>query len=277
MARHRNGALHLTERAINMDDRTMALIVIPTYNEAGNLEPLVREIVALPTAFDILVVDDNSPDGTGEIADRLSEELPAVHVLHRPGKQGLGTAYIAGFRWALARGYDCVLEMDCDFSHHPRYLPAFLEHIEHADLVIGSRYVLDGGTANWGILRKFVSAGGNFFARTMLGLRTSDCTGGFRCYRRKMIELVPWEEINVHGYGFQIGAIYHVERLGGRVAEFPIIFEDRRVGQSKMSMYIFFEAFAFVIRLAFTGGRVGRAAQSPVIGGLTKRGADSDG
>jgi dolichol-phosphate mannosyltransferase len=260
-----------------MDEHRMALIVIPTYNEADNLEPLVREIMALSTAFDILVVDDNSPDGTGEIADQLAEELPAVHVLHRPGKQGLGTAYIAGFHWALERGYEYVLEMDCDFSHHPRYLPAFLERIEQADLVIGSRYVPGGGTANWGIVRKFISGGGNFFARAMLGLKTRDCTGGFRCYRRKMIELVPWEEINVHGYGFQIGAVYHVERLGGRIVETPIIFEDRRLGQSKMSMHIFVEAFAFVIKLAFTGGRVGRAAQSPAIGGLTQGGADSDG
>jgi dolichol-phosphate mannosyltransferase len=205
-----------------MDQFGKALIIIPTYNEADNLEPLVREIIALPSPFDILVVDDNSPDGTGEVADRLADELPAVNVLHRPGKQGLGMAYIAGFRWALGRSYDRILGMDCDFSHDPRYLPTFLEHIEHADLVIGSRYVPEGGTANWGILRKLISAGGNFFARTMLGLKTHDCTGGFRCYRRKMIELVPWEEINVHGYGFLIGALYHVERLGGESSNFPL-------------------------------------------------------
>ena len=233
-----------------MEHHNEALIVIPTYNEADNLEPLVREIVALPTNFDILVIDDNSPDGTGEIADRLVEELPAVHVLHRPAKQGLGPAYIAGFRWALRRDYDYILGMDCDFSHHPRYLPAFLEHVEHADLVIGSRYVPGGGVINWGPLRKLISAGGNFFARTMLGLKTHDCTGGFRCYRRKMIEQVPWEEINAHGYGFLIGALYHVEHLGGKVIEFPIIFKDRRVGQSKMSIAIVVEAFAFVLRIA---------------------------
>ncbi len=226
------------------------LIVIPTYNEAENLPPLVREIMALPKSFDILVIDDNSPDGTGEIADRLVEELPAVHVLHHPAKQGLGTAYIAGFRWASRRDYDYILGMDCDFSHHPRYLPTFLEHVEHADLVIGSRYVPGGGTINWGPLRKLISSGGNFFARTMLGLKAHDCTGGFRCYRRKMIEQVPWEEINIHGYGFLIGALYHVERLGGRVIEFPIIFKDRRVGQSKMSIAIVVEAFAFVLRMA---------------------------
>jgi dolichol-phosphate mannosyltransferase len=232
-----------------------ALIVIPTYNEAENLEPLVREIMALPTAFDILVVDDNSPDGTGNIADRLAREWPGIHVLHRAGKMGLGTAYITGFRWALERDYAYILEMDCDFSHHPRYLPTFLTHIELADLVVGSRYVPEGGAVNWGILRKLISAGGNFFARTMLGLKTHDCTGGYRCYRCRMIELVPWEEINLHGFGFQVGAVYHVERLGGRIFEFPIVFEDRRAGQSKMSAAIVLEAFSFVIRLAFSGNQ----------------------
>ena len=239
-----------------------ALTIIPTCNEAANLEPLVREIMALPVGSDTLVVDDDSPDGTGEIAERLAHELPAVHVLHRPGKQGLGTAYIAGFRWALTQGYRYMLEMDCDFSHHPRYLPAFLELIQEADLVIGSRYIQGGGTANWGLLRKLISSGGNWFARTMLGLHAHDCTGGFRCYRREMIERVPWEEINLRGYGFQIGAIYHVERLGGRVVEFPIVFEDRRVGQSKMNSAIVIEAFVFVTRLALRRASRGRARQS---------------
>jgi dolichol-phosphate mannosyltransferase len=248
------------------------LIVLPTYNEVDNLEPLIREITALPKAFDILVVDDNSPDGTGKIAARLADELPTVHVLHRPGKQGLGTAYIAGFHWALEQGYDYILGMDCDFSHHPRSLPTFLEKIIHADLVIGSRYVPEGGTANWGLLRKLISAGGNFFARTMLGLTTNDCTGGFRCYRRSMIESIPWEEINLHGYGFLIGAIYHAERLEGRIIEFPIIFEDRRVGQSKMSLAIMLEAFAFITRLALAGGRLGRAVSPAAAGGHTELG-----
>jgi dolichol-phosphate mannosyltransferase len=239
-----------------VDATSEALIVIPTYNEADNLEPLVREIMALPVAFDMLVVDDNSPDGTGDIAGRLAEELSAVHVLHRSGKQGLGTAYIAGFGWALAQGYDYILGMDCDFSHHPCYLPTFMDLVREADLVVGSRYVLDGGTTNWSLLRKIVSAGGNLFARTMLGLRTRDSTSGFRCYRREIIERVPWDEINLRGYGFQIGVVYHVERLGGRVAEFPITFDDRRVGQSKMSSAIALEAFSFVTRLALTEGRV---------------------
>lgn len=242
-----------------------ALIVIPTYNEAENIESLIRTIMALPSSFHLLVVDDNSPDGTGAIADQLAQELPLVHVLHRPRKQGLGTAYIAGFRWALTQGnYEYILEMDCDFSHQPRYLPTFLEMIKDADLVIGSRYVPGGGTVNWGPLRKLISAGGNLFARAMLGLKTRDCTGGFRCYRREMIERIPWEEIAVHGYGFQIGAVYYVERLGGRVAEFPIVFEERRAGQSKMNTAIVTEAFSFVLRLALKKGRIGPSKASPL-------------
>lgn len=232
-----------------------SLIVIPTYNEAENLEPLVSAILALDSGLEILVVDDNSPDGTGEIADRLSAELPGVHVLHRPGKMGLGTAYVEGFRWAIERGYDYVFEMDCDFSHDPGYLPTFLTMIESADLVIGSRYVDGGSTPNWGLLRRFISRGGNFFARFMLGLKTHDCTGGFRCYRREMLQRVPWEEIRLQGYGFQVGAVYYVERLGGRTAEFPIVFEDRRAGKSKMSSKIVVEAFAYVTRLALSGRR----------------------
>jgi dolichol-phosphate mannosyltransferase len=235
-----------------MDGNGRALIVIPTYNEADNLEPMVHAITALAVPVDILVVDDNSPDGTGVIAECLAKELGHVHVLHRPCKQGLGTAYIAGFGWALERDYEYVFEMDCDFSHHPRYLPMFLERIQDADLVIGSRYVRQGGTANWGLVRKLISAGGNLFARTMLGLKTRDCTGGFRCYRRKIIESVPWSEIDLQGYGFQVGAVYYVEQMGAQVVELPIIFEDRQVGESKMSIGIVLEAFSFVIKLALT-------------------------
>jgi len=212
--------------------------------------------------LEILVVDDNSPDGTGEIADRLSVELPGIHVMHRPGKMGLGTAYVEGFRWAVARGYDYVFEMDCDFSHDPRYLPTFLKMIESADLVIGSRYVDGGDTPDWGLSRRLISRGGNLFARLMLGLRTHDCTGGFRCYRREILQQVPWDEIRLQGYGFQVGAVYYVERLGGRVAEFPIIFQDRRAGTSKMSSRIVVEAFTYVTRLALSGGRRGGAKKA---------------
>ena len=238
-----------------MMKQTRSLVIIPTYNEAGNLEPMVSAIRALDVGFEILVVDDNSPDGTGEIADRLASTLPGIHVLHRPGKMGLGTAYVEGFRWAIERAYDYVFEMDCDFSHHPRYLPIFLTKVVSADLVIGSRYVKGGTTPDWGISRKLVSRGGNAFARFMLGLKTHDCTGGFRCYRREMLGRVPWEEIRLQGYGFQVGAVYHVERLGGRIVEFPIAFEDRRVGQSKMSLRIIIEAFSYVIGLALSGWR----------------------
>jgi dolichol-phosphate mannosyltransferase len=240
-----------------MTKQTRSLIVVPTYNEAGNLEPLVSAILALDAGFEILVVDDNSPDGTGEIADRLSTELPGIHVLHRPGKMGLGTAYVEGFNWAIEGRYDHIFEMDCDFSHDPSYLPRFLEEIVSADLVIGSRYVRGGSTPNWGLLRRFISRGGNAFARFMLGLKTHDCTGGFRCYRREMLQQVPWEQIRLQGYGFQVGSVYFVERLGGRVAEFPIAFRDRRFGKSKMSLRIVVEAFSYVTRMALSGKDAG--------------------
>ena len=236
-----------------MKRQMRALIVIPTYNEAENLEALVSAIQTLDAGFEILIIDDSSPDGTGEIADRLSRELTGLYVLHRSGKMGLGTAYVEGFGWAMERGYDCVLEMDCDFSHDPSYLPRFLEAIDSADLVIGSRYVGGGSTPGWGLLRRFISRGGNAFARLMLGLKTHDCTGGFRCYRREMLRRVPWDEIRLQGYGFQVGSVYHVERLGGKVVEFPIAFKDRRAGASKMSLGIVIEAFSYVTRLALSG------------------------
>ena len=230
-----------------------AVIVIPTYNEAENIEALVSAIQALGAGFEILVVDDNSPDGTGEIVERLMKRLPGIHVLHRSGKMGLGTAYVEGFRWVLEHNYEYIMEMDCDFSHHPRYLPTFLDQIKHADLVIGSRYAKGGGTANWSFLRKFISGAGNAFARTMLRLKTRDCTGGFRCYRRETVERIPWESLQLQGYGFQVGAVYYVERMGAKVAEFPILFEDRRMGTSKMSSHIVWEAFLFVLRTALLG------------------------
>jgi dolichol-phosphate mannosyltransferase len=233
-----------------MTKQTRSLIVVPTYNEAENIEPLVSAILALDAGFEILVVDDNSPDGTGDIADRLSTALPGIHVLHRPGKMGLGTAYVEGFEWALQRDYQCIFQMDCDFSHHPRYLPIHLEKVAVADVVIGSRYVPGGGTVNWGWLRCLISASGNSFARTMLGLHIQDCTGGFRCYRRRVIERIPWDKVRLQGYGFLIGTIYQAQRLGFTITEFPIIFEDRRTGQSKMSFRIMVEAFCYVVSTA---------------------------
>ena len=225
-----------------------SLIIIPTYNEADNLEPMVEAILALGLDTDILVIDDNSPDGTGEIADRLAAALPPVKVMHRPGKLGLGTAYVAGFRYALERDYEYVFEMDCDFSHDPAYLPTFLERIRAYDLVIGSRYVAGGGTVNWSWLRKAISGGGNLFARTVLGLPVRDCTAGYKCFRRAVLQAIDWSQVRLQGYAFQIATVYYAHRLGFRIAEIPIIFEDRRVGQSKMSKRIVAEALLYVVQ-----------------------------
>src|SRR5438552_7577655 len=186
------------------------LIIVPTYNEAENLGPLLEAIFSFVPATDILIVDDNSPDGTGKLADSIATEDSRVHVLHRPGKLGLGTAYIGGFKYAIARGYDAAFEMDADFSHDPRYLPDFLETIEHADLVIGSRYVPGGGTPNWSFLRRFISGGGNIFARFMLGIPVQDCTAGFRCYRRQVLESIDLDTIQSQGYAFQVAMAYRV-------------------------------------------------------------------
>ena len=166
------------------------LIIIPTYNEFDNLRPLLQEIFSFAPAVDVLIVDDNSPDGTGKLADQIHVENPQVNVLHRAGKLGLGTAYIAGFKYAVEHGYDAAFEMDADFSHDPRYLPDFLQKIENADLVIGSRYIEGGDTPNWSLLRRFISGGGNIFARFMLGIPVHDCTAGYRCYRRQVLESI---------------------------------------------------------------------------------------
>ena len=234
-----------------MTEQMNPLVILPTYNEVENLGPMVQAILALGHGFSVLVVDDNSPDGTGQIADALSEAHPEIHVLHRPVKVGLGPAYIAGFEWALAHDYTHIFEMDCDFSHDPVDLPRFLNEVKEADLVIGSRYIPGGSTPDWTLKRRIISRGGNLFSRALLGLKTHDCTGGYRCYRRETIERVPWDEICAHGYGFQVGAIFHLERMGARIREFPITFRDRRVGQSKMSAGIVTEAFTYVVQLAW--------------------------
>jgi dolichol-phosphate mannosyltransferase len=235
------------------------LIIIPTYNEAENLRPLLEAIFSFVPATDILIVDDNSPDGTGELADAIAAEDGRVHVLHRAGKLGLGTAYIAGFKYAIAHGYDAAFEMDADFSHDPRYLPDFLKAIEHADLVIGSRYVRGGGTPNWSLVRRFISGGGNIFARFMLGIPVHDCTAGFRCYRREVLESIDLDTIQSQGYAFQVELAYRVMQQGFKIVEIPIVFLDRRVGKSKMSRKIVLEAFVYVLRTRF-----GIAAPSPV-------------
>jgi dolichol-phosphate mannosyltransferase len=227
-------------------NRRRALVCLPTYNERDNLEPITRAILAATPEVDVLVIDDSSPDGTGELADRLAAAERRVQVLHRAGKEGLGKAYLAGFAWALARGYELVLEMDADFSHNPRYLPRMLELAREADLVLGSRNVEGGGTVNWGIGRKVLSRGGSLYARTILGVRVRDLTGGFKCFRREVLEAIDLASVECSGYAFQIELTYRALRKGFRVVETPIIFEDRRVGQSKMSRRIVLEAISKV-------------------------------
>jgi len=227
------------------------LIIIPTYNELENLRPLLQEIFSYAQETDVLIVDDNSPDGTGKLADEIHNENSQVHVLHRAGKLGLGTAYIAGFKYAVAHDYDAAFEMDADFSHDPRYLPDFLKAIERADLVIGSRYIPGGGTPNWSFLRRFISGGGNIFARFMLGIPVQDCTAGFRCYRRQVLESIDLDTIQSQGYAFQVEMAYRVMRQGFKIVETPIVFMDRRIGKSKMSRKIVIEAFIYVLRARF--------------------------
>jgi dolichol-phosphate mannosyltransferase len=227
------------------------LIIIPTYDEVENLRPLLEAIFSFVPETDILIVDDNSPDGTGELADSIASEDSRVHVLHRSGKLGLGTAYIAGFKYAIAHGYDAAFEMDADFSHDPRYLPSFLQAIEHADLVIGSRYVRGGETPNWPFVRRCISGAGNMFARFMLGIPVHDCTAGFRCYRREVLESIDLDTIQSEGYAFQVELAYRVRRQGFKIVEIPIIFVDRIVGTSKMSRKIVIEALAYVVRTRF--------------------------
>jgi len=234
-----------------------ATICLPTYNEAENLEPMLRALGA--AGVRVLVIDDNSPDGTGELADRLAGELDYVDVLHRERKEGLGPAYVAGFRRALADGAELVLEMDCDFSHDPADVPRLIAAAENgADLALGSRYVDGGRIGDWGRVRRFVSAGGSWYARTWLDVPVRDLTGGFKCYRRAALEAIPLDEIDARGYAFQIETTYRTLREGFRVVEVPITFVDRKVGGSKMSKTIVLEAIWKVpaLRLRALAGRL---------------------
>jgi dolichol-phosphate mannosyltransferase len=235
-----------------MADRT--LIIIPTYNERENLEAIIGAVEkALPEAH-FLVIDDNSPDGTGKLADELAARDERVQVMHRPGKLGLGTAYLAGFARAIEQGFDFVFEMDADFSHDPRYLAPMLDLARReADMVVGSRYVAGGGTENWGVGRKIISRGGSLYARTVLGVKTRDLTSGFICYRRALLEGIGLDTIRSNGYSFQIEMKYRALRAGYRVVEFPILFADRRIGKSKMSRKIFIEALTRVWAMRFGG------------------------
>jgi len=218
-------------------------LVLPTYNEAENVAAIVAAALEkLPAAARILIVDDNSPDGSGEIADRIAAEQERVEVLHRPRKEGLGPAYIAGFRRALAGGAGLILEMDADFSHEPAYLPRLLAAAERADLAIGSRYVPGGGVGDWGWLRRAISRGGSAYARLVLGVEVRDLTGGFKCFRREVLEAIDLDAVHSRGYAFQVELTYRAIQLGFTVAEVPIVFRDRRVGTSKMDRSIVLEA-----------------------------------
>ena len=235
------------------------LICLPTYNERENLEAMVRALgqVGLD-GLEVLVIDDASPDGTGEIADRLAAELPWVHVLHRERKEGLGPAYLAGFRRALEVGAELVFEMDCDFSHDPADVLRLAAAAENADLVLGSRYVKGGGTRNWGLVRRFISRGGSLYAQVLLQLGIRDLTGGFKCYRRAVLETIALDAISSLGYAFQIETTYRALRAGFRVVEVPITLADREVGGSKMSKAIVLEAIwkVPVLRLRALAGRM---------------------
>jgi dolichol-phosphate mannosyltransferase len=238
------------------------VVCLPTYNERDNLGPMVRALDDVVRRHEldarVLVIDDSSPDGTGELADRLTGEFRFLSVLHRPKKEGLGPAYLAGFVWALATDADRIVEMDCDFSHDPEDLPRLLTATENADLALGSRYVEGGGTRNWGLGRRAVSRFGSLYARILLGVGIRDLTGGFKCFRRSVLEAIGLERISTKGYAFQIETTYRALKVGSRVVEVPIVFSEREVGTSKMSRAIVLEAMARVpsLRLRALLGRL---------------------
>ena len=233
-----------------------ATVCLPTYNEHENLEPMLRALGV--HGVRVLVIDDNSPDGTGRLADRLAQELDYVDVLHRPRKEGLGPAYLAGFRRALADGVDRILEMDCDFSHDPKDVPRLIAATEEADLAIGSRYVGGGETVNWGVVRRAISAGGSLYARVLLSVAIRDLTAGFKCYRADVLRTIDLDAVDSKGYAFQIETVYRAVRAGFRVVEVPIRFVDREQGGSKMSRRIVLEAIWNVpaLRLKALAGRL---------------------
>jgi len=236
-----------------------ALICVPTYNERDNIERLLGELLALPLDLNVLVIDDNSPDGTGRYVEEFSASEPRVHVLHRPGKLGLGGAYIKGSQWALAEtDARFIFEMDADFSHRPSAIPEFIEKIEEADLVIGSRYVNGITVMNWPLSRLILSVGANIYSRIVTGLPLHDATGGFKCFRREVLEALPLDRIKSDGYSFQIEMNYHTWKRGFRIVEIPIVFADRLVGTSKMSRRIVWEAAFMVwkLRIASLCGQI---------------------
>lgn len=234
------------------------LVIVPTYNEAKNLPQIVPEILKQDPRLEVLVVDDNSPDGTGDLADRMAQTKTRVHVLHRQAKEGLGRAYLAGFHWGLEQGYQAMFEMDADFSHDPAFLPRFLVAIEDADLVLGSRYATGVNVINWPISRLLLSLGANLYARWITGLPLSDSTGGFKCFRREVLAAIDFSKVRSNGYAFQIEMSFRAWKKGFRLKEIPIIFHDRVEGQSKMSKRIVREAIWMVWWLRLQGllGRI---------------------
>ena len=231
-----------------------ALVIVPTYNERENLPALAQRLLALPAGVELLVVDDNSPDGTGKLADELAAQHPPIHVLHRAEKNGLGRAYIAGFKWALERGYEFILEMDGDFSHNPDDVPKFIEAAQNADLVLGSRYCNGIRVINWPLGRLVLSMGAGVYVRVITGLPFSDPTGGFKCFRRRALQSLDLDTVRSNGYSFQIELTHKIWRQGMKVDEVPIIFTDRFQGASKMSGHIVWEAIWMVWRLWFQNG-----------------------
>lgn len=238
--------------ALAIDEK--GLVIVPTYNESDNITRIVPRILAQDARLEVLVVDDNSPDGTGDMADKMAAEDPRVHVLHRPAKEGLGRAYLAGFAWALERPYDFIFEMDADFSHDPIHLPEFLAAVKNADMVLGSRY-RDGKVTvvNWPMSRLMLSYAANIYARFATGMDLGDATGGFKCFRRKVLEAIPLEHVRSNGYAFQIEMSFRAWKRGFKIAEIPIVFHDRTEGESKMSKGIVREAIWMVWRLRWWG------------------------
>ena len=229
-----------------------ALVIVPTYNERDNIERLTSEVLAQDPRLEVLIVDDNSPDGTGQLADGLAAANPRIHVHHRAGKLGLGTAYLEGFRWGLGRGYDLLFEMDADFSHDPGHLPRFLAAAEEYDVVLGSRYLHGRVTViNWPITRLILSYGANVYARAVTGLPVADATGGYKCFRRKVLESIALDRVESEGYAFQIEMSFRAWKRGFRIGEIPIVFVDRTAGESKMSKRIVREAVWRVWKLRF--------------------------
>ncbi len=227
------------------------LVIIPTYNERENIEQIVAQVLEKHSSIDVLIVDDGSPDGTGEIADAMCEENSRIFVIHRRNKRGLGTAYVAGFRFAIAKKYDYIFEMDADFSHDPRYIAEFLNAIKEADLVIGSRYISGVNVINWPMSRLLLSYYANVYSRIITGLPVRDATGGFKCFRREVLEAIDLDKVQSNGYSFQIEMSFRAWRKQFRIKEIPIVFEDRRLGQSKMSKKIVREAVWMVWKLRF--------------------------